>query len=73
MYWFETYITHHRNVLKMSSAEVDPCLLYRLDDAGELDGIVCFQVDDSIGAGSHEFLQQEEEASKAFTSKGKSS
>ncbi len=48
VYWFETYITHHRDVLKMSSAEVDPCLLYRLDVQENSTASFVSKVDDSI-------------------------
>eukprot|EP00171_Calliarthron_tuberculosum_P005881 IDg5881t1 len=49
--WFETYLTNHTNKLKMYSAEIDPCLLHRIDRQ-DLNWIVCLQVDESIGAGT---------------------
>ena len=64
--WFETYVGHHHDKLGMKSAEVDPCFLYRKDENRCVDGLVCLQVDDSIGAGTEEFLQEEADASKRF-------
>ncbi len=58
--WFKTYVAHHKDVLRMRGLETDPCLLYRHDSDGNLDGLVCLQVDDSVGAGSGMFLREEE-------------
>ena len=64
--WFETYIGHHHDELRMKSTEVDPCFMYRKGKNESLDGLVCLQVDDSIGAGTPKFLQEEADASKSF-------
>ena len=64
--WFETYIAHHHDKLKMKSSEVDPCLLYRKDKNSQVDGLICLQVDDSIGAGTQKFIDEETKASKCF-------
>ena len=64
--WFETYLGHHHGRLRMKSTAMDPCLLYRKTQDGSVDGLVCLQVDDSIGAGSQEFLREEAEAAKRF-------
>lgn len=32
VFWFETYIHHHHNVINMISAETDPYVQYRVDD-----------------------------------------
>lgn len=68
--WYNTYSGHHRDVLNMKSTATDPCFLYRHNKNEDLDGMVCLQVDDSIGSGSSEFLEQEEKESKIFNSKG---
>ncbi len=70
VHWFEPYVSHHHDVLRMQSTETDPCLLFRFKEKEKLDGLVCSQVDDSIGAGSEHFLKEEDKASKAFKSKG---
>ena len=67
--WFETYVSHHHNVLRMRSIETDPCLLYRRSNSGGLEAIVCLQVDDSIGAGRKTFLDEEEIAARRFPAK----
>lgn len=66
MLWFETYIGHHHNILNMESTETDPCLLFRRNEDGDLEGIICLQVDDSIGGGTVAFLKDENENSKVF-------
>ncbi len=64
--WFETYGAHHKDVLRMRGMETDPFLLYRHDSDVNLDGLVCLQVDDSVGGGSGMFLREEERGSKNF-------
>ena len=66
VHWFETYFTHHQDKLKIKSSEADPCLLYRKNGKGRLDAIEFLQVDDSIGAGTHGFLSQEEKQARIF-------
>lgn len=53
--WFERYISHYQDTPKLTSSEIDPCLLYRHKHGVELDGMVCLQVDDTIGAWSPDF------------------
>ncbi len=65
VHWFETYVSHHHDVLRMKSTETDPCLLFRFNEKDKLDGLVCLQVDGSIGAGSENFHTEEDKASKA--------
>ena len=64
--WFETYVGHHHDELRMKSTEADPCFMYRKGKDESIDGLVCLQVDDSIGAGTPKFLQEESDASKSF-------
>ncbi len=70
VHWFETYVSHLHDMIRMKSTETDPCLLFRLNKKDKLDGPVCLQVDDSIGAGSEHFLTEEDKASQAFKSRG---
>ncbi len=67
VHWFETYVSHHHDFIRMESTEA---LLFRFNEEDKLDGLVCLQVDASIGTGSEEFLTEEDKASKAFKSKG---
>ena len=50
----------------MKSVETDPYFLYRKDESSDLQGPVCLQVDDSIGAGTAGFLLEEAKASRRF-------
>ena len=50
----------------MKSAEVDPFFLYRKDENGCVEDLVCLQVDDSIGAGTKELLRDEATSSRRF-------
>ena len=68
---FGTYAQHNVKKLGMTATEVEQCLLYRSDKQGNLDGISCLQVDDTITAGSSNFCEDGEEASKSFKSTGK--
>lgn len=68
LYWFITYKNHHINELNMNSTSGDSCLLYKSKE-GYVDGVVTLQVDDTFGHGSSEFLELEDEKSKAFICK----
>ncbi len=57
-------------MLRIKTTEADPCLLFRFNEKNTLDGLVCLQVDDSIGSSLEHFHTQEDKASQAFKSKG---
>ena len=67
--WFETYVSHHQDVLGMRSMEIDPCFLYRMDRQGKIEEMVCLQVDDSVGTGNAEFMMEENRAAQRFPTK----
>lgn len=50
----------------MKQCIVDPCILFRRGNNGQLPDITVLQVDDSYGTGSRKFLNDEEEASRQF-------
>ncbi len=53
----------------MLSTEVDPCLLYRHNSKNSSEGLICLQVDDSIGARTKKFLVEENVAARKSNSK----
>ena len=69
LHWYLTYLTHHLDTLRMTRTRSDPCILIRRTKDGALDGLILLQVDDSLGLGSDTFMQEEEQASKAFRCK----
>lgn len=71
IHWYKTYLDHHREELKMSQASLDPCLLYKHDASGNLAGVIGLQVDDTVFAGTKEFISEENVASLRFPNKGK--
>eukprot|EP00171_Calliarthron_tuberculosum_P023256 IDg23256t1 len=73
IHWYKTYIDHHKEEMDMNQSLLDPCLLYKHSNQGELIGILGLQVDDTVFAGTQNFLKEEEAASKLFPNKGRSS
>ncbi len=55
----------------MRSSNIETCFLFRKNKSGELDGLVCLQVNDSIGAGSESFLYYEDDTSTESKWNGK--
>ena len=51
LHWFIIYQTHHVDNIGMIPTTVDPCLLYRRSENGEIEGVTSLQVDDSFGFG----------------------
>lgn len=68
LHWYLTYLSHHLETLGMIKSKVDPCVLIRRERKN-LKGLVLLQVDDSLGFGDNQFLDQEDEASTRFNSK----
>jgi hypothetical protein len=68
LHWFLTYHGHHCKLLGMQESTADMCLLYRHDPDGGTNMTV-LQVDDSLGHGTKDFLNEEERASKEFIGK----
>lgn len=68
LHWYLTYLTNHLDVLNMKRSTSDLCLLFKRN-GDKLDGLIFFQVDDSLGVGSESFLGKEENASKDFRCK----
>ena len=72
MHWFETYHSHHTDVLGMIPAAYDPCLLHTpqaMKPKSGPRGITCIQTDDTINVGNGAFLTLEKQASRRFQSK----
>jgi Reverse transcriptase (RNA-dependent DNA polymerase) len=69
--WYSTYSKYHRAKLAMRPTRIDPAVFMRHDDKGRLQGLTVLQVDDSLNTGTKEFLDDEEQKSVAFPSKGR--
>lgn len=69
LHWYLTYMGHHRDKLCTTETRVDPCVMFRRNRDGEVEGAVVLQVDDSLGFWNANFMQEEESASKEFNSK----
>ena len=69
LHWFITYRDHHEEKLGMKCCTVDNCLLYRREIAEKVPDIVMLQVDDSFGAGSRRFIEEEQQYSTEFRTK----
>ena len=63
LHWYLTYLAHHLDSLGMKRTRVDPCVLIKGGN-NSIDGLIILQVDDSLGFGSDEFLDNEEINSK---------
>lgn len=59
IHWYLTYLEHHVGGLRMRRERADPCVLHDRDDEG-LTGFVLMQVDESFGAGTNAFLDNED-------------
>ena len=70
LHWYLTYLAHHLDTLGMTRSRVDPCLLIKQGNNG-LDGFILLQVDDSLGFGTEQFLDEEERASLTFKCKAR--
>lgn len=69
LHWYSTYLDNHVEKLCMTRATLDPCVLMKHDDDGDLTGMVILQLDDSFEFWTDEFLKQEVESAKAFRGK----
>eukprot|EP00171_Calliarthron_tuberculosum_P003779 IDg3779t1 len=67
-YWWQTYKRYHLNELGMSQCVLDPCLFFKKRER-DLTGIIGTLVDDTLGVGTLEFANEEEEKSSMFDSK----
>ena len=61
LHWYLTYLSHHLDTLKMVRAQCDPCVLLRRNQ-DDLERLILLQVDDSLGVGTPDFLEEEEQA-----------
>lgn len=68
LHWYLTYLSHHLDTLHMKRTRADPCMMIRRTDSN-LDGFILLQVDDSLGFGSTQFLDEEQTASARFRCK----
>jgi Reverse transcriptase (RNA-dependent DNA polymerase) len=68
---YSTYSKYHREKLAMRPTRIDPAVFVRHDDKGRLKGLTVLQVDDRLIRGTKEFLDDEEQKSVAFPSKGR--
>lgn len=59
------YLAHHLDTLYMTRSKCDTCVRIRRTN-DNLDGLILLQVDDSLGLGTNQFLDEEEQASKEF-------
>eukprot|EP00171_Calliarthron_tuberculosum_P022600 IDg22600t1 len=71
IHWYKTYLDHHREEMQMKQTSLDPCLLFKHDVSGNLAGILGLQVDDTVFAGTKEFVKEEDSASQRFPNKGR--
>jgi len=70
MHWFKTYIDYHNSDMNMKPIELDPCLLYQ-KKSNKLCALLGLQVDDTLYAGTDEFMKEELKLSETFPSKGR--
>lgn len=68
-HWYLPYLDHHTNQPGIIKTKIDPCFLTRHNSAGESEGIVALQVDDTVAIGIHSVMEEEEEDDRDFKSK----
>ncbi len=74
MHWFKTYLDYHLRNLEMKQSPIYPCLLYASGEenmTSSVSGMVGLQVDDTLSAGTPEFLRKVNENSKQFPNSGR--
>ena len=59
LYWFVTYVKHHKVNLGMEASTYDPCLLFTNSDPAAF-GIVGIQTDDTLILATEAFLSKED-------------
>ena len=64
-YWFDTYSNFFENSMRMTPLLLDPCMMYK-KLKGMLVGIVGIIVDDTLEAGTSEFIKMEDRACQKF-------
>ena len=69
LHWYLTYKGHHTETLGMKQCTFDQCIMYKPEKDCEVPNMVMLQVDDTVGAGTDEFLALEECTSKEFMTK----
>lgn len=68
LHWYLTYLTHHLDTLHMTRSKSDPCVLIKRSK-GQLEGLILLQVDDTLGLGTTNFMEEEQHHSQAFRCK----
>lgn len=69
-FWWQTFKQYHIDDLGMKQTTLDPCLFYKKDN-GIPTGIIGTLVDDTLGCGNTDFIDQEKIKSKKFDVKPK--
>lgn len=69
-HWFSKYATHHKTQMGMEQLAIDPCVMYAQSN-GNPSGLLALQVDDSLYAGTSQFMEQEEKCVTKLPSDGR--